>query len=155
MDGTLTLIFAKSETTWDIITKISASLQLRKKWILTKFGGCSSKNGLARSIRSFRHFWWEIQIWRHLEPSYLVQSGYLLRLTTGENLVLISQTTFEKLKFEHFSLSIPSLVGIKIVFENYFYTTVRALWGRKIFNFEFLKSDLRYQHQIFTTYYPQ
>ena len=117
MDGTLTLIFAKSETTWDIITKISASLQLRKKWILTKFGGCSSKNGPARSIRSFRHFWREIQIWRHLEPSYLVQSGYLLRLTTGENLVLISQTTFEKLKFEHFSLSIPSLVGIKIVFK--------------------------------------
>ena len=55
-------------------------------------------------------------------PSNLVQSGYLLRLTTGENLVLISQTIFEKLKFEHFSLSIPSLVGIKIVFENYFYT---------------------------------
>ena len=102
MDGTLTLIFAKSETTWDIITKISASLQLRKKWILTKFGGCSSKNGPARSIRSFRHFWREIQIWRHLEPSYLVQSGYLLRLTTGENLVLISQTTFEKFKFLDF-----------------------------------------------------
>ena len=38
--------------------------------------------------------------------SNLIQSGYLLRLTTGENLVLISQTTFEKLKFKHFSLSI-------------------------------------------------
>ena len=84
--------------------------------------GVAKKNGPARSIRSFRHFWREIQIWRHLEPSYLMQSGHLLRLTTGENLVLISQTTFEKLKFQHFSLSIPSLVGIKIVFENYFYT---------------------------------
>ena len=29
MDGTLTLIFAKSETTEDIITKLSAFLQLR------------------------------------------------------------------------------------------------------------------------------
>ena len=59
---------------------------------------------------------------KHLEPSYLVQSGYLLRLTTGENLMLIPQTTFEKLKFGHFSPLIPSLVSKKIVFENYFYT---------------------------------
>ena len=55
----------------------------------------------------------------HQKSSNLAQSGYLLRLTTGENLVLISQTTFEKLKFEHFSLSIPSLVGKKILFKNY------------------------------------
>ena len=44
MDGTLTLIFAKSETPQDITTKISAFLQLRKKRILTEFEGCGSKN---------------------------------------------------------------------------------------------------------------
>ena len=62
MDGTLTLIFAKLETNWNITTKISAFLQLRKKWILTKFEGCGSKNGPATPIWSFRHFWQEIQI---------------------------------------------------------------------------------------------
>ena len=31
-------------------------------------------------------------------------------------------TTFEKLKFEHFSLLIPSLVGMKMIFKNYFHT---------------------------------
>ena len=45
MDGTLTLIFANSLTTQDVMTKISASLQLTKKQILTKFGGCGSKMG--------------------------------------------------------------------------------------------------------------
>ena len=44
MDGTLTLIFANSLTTQDAMTKISASLQLNKKRILTKFGGCGTKN---------------------------------------------------------------------------------------------------------------
>ena len=58
----------------------------------------------------------------HLEPLCLLQRGYLLRFTTGEILVLISQTTFEKLKFKHFSHLIPSLVGKKIVFEKYFFT---------------------------------
>ena len=62
MDGTLTLIFAKLETTWNITTKISAFLQLRKKWILTKFEGCGSNFGPAMPIWSFRHFWQEIQI---------------------------------------------------------------------------------------------
>ena len=48
---------------------------------------------------------------RHQGPSNLVQSGYLLRLTTGENLVLISLTTFEKFKFEDFFLlSVPHYV---------------------------------------------
>ena len=62
MDIWLTLIFTKSETTWDIITKISAFLQLMKKWILSKFGGCSSKIELATPIWCFRRFWQEIQI---------------------------------------------------------------------------------------------
>ena len=62
MDGTLTLIFAKLKTSWNIITKISALLQLRKKWILTKFEGCDSKNGPATPIWSFKCFWREIQI---------------------------------------------------------------------------------------------
>ena len=55
----------------------------------------------------------------HLDPSFFVQSGFLLRLTTGENLVMISATTFEKFKIEYFSLSISSLVGKKIAFEKY------------------------------------
>ena len=42
-----------------------------------------------------------------------------MRLTTGENLVLISQTTFEKFKIEHFVFSIHPQIGIKIVFELY------------------------------------
>ena len=62
MDGTLTLIFTKLETSWNITTKISALLQLRMQWILTKFEGRGSKNGPALSIWSFRRFWREIQI---------------------------------------------------------------------------------------------
>ena len=50
MDGALKGVFPKSETTRDIITKISAFLQLQKKCILTKFGGCSSKNRPAMPI---------------------------------------------------------------------------------------------------------
>ena len=61
MDRTLTLIFANSLTTQDIITKLSAFLQLSKKRILTKFGGRGSKNGPATSSRNFRSFWWEFQ----------------------------------------------------------------------------------------------
>ena len=45
-----------------MVTKISASLQLRIIWILTKFEGCSSKIGPATPVRSFLHFWQEIQI---------------------------------------------------------------------------------------------
>ena len=62
MDRTLTLIFAKLETTWNITTKISAFLQLEEKWILTKFVECGSKIGPTTPIWSFRHFWQEIQI---------------------------------------------------------------------------------------------
>ena len=47
------------------------------------------KNGPATPIRSFRRFFAGIPTPRHLEPSALIQSGYLLRLTIGENLVLI------------------------------------------------------------------
>ena len=71
MDIWLTLIFAKSGTTWDIITKISAFLQLMKKWILTKFGGCGSKIEPATpvSILNFSRAWqsfkvsYALQIW--------------------------------------------------------------------------------------------
>ena len=62
MDGTLTLIFAKLETSQNITTKISALLQLIKRWILTKFEGHDSKNEPATPIPSFRRFWQEIQI---------------------------------------------------------------------------------------------
>ena len=62
MDGTLSLPFANSVTTQDIITKISAFLQLSLKWILTKFGGPGSKNKPATAIESFICFWREKQI---------------------------------------------------------------------------------------------
>ena len=55
MNGALKLIFAKLET--------AAFLQLRHKWILTKFGGCGSEIGPAMSIWGFGNFWQEIQIW--------------------------------------------------------------------------------------------
>ena len=76
MDGTLPLIFADSLTTQDIITKISAFLQLTRKWILTKFGGRGSKNVPAMPIRSFRGFWQEIQIFGTLETSNFLQGGF-------------------------------------------------------------------------------
>ena len=61
----------------------------------------------------------------------MVESWILISRATGENFVLISQTTFEKLKFEHFSLSIPSLVGIKIIFEDYFISTSEGIEREK------------------------
>ena len=57
MDGTLTLIFAKSKAIWNILMKISALLQLRSISILTKFQGHSSKIGSAMPVWSFRRFW--------------------------------------------------------------------------------------------------
>ena len=61
----------------------------------------------------------------HLEPSYLVQSGFLKILTVGKDLVLISQTISEKFKINRFVSSINFPLGKKIVFENYFITS----WG--------------------------
>ena len=112
MDGTLPLIYANSLTTQDIITKISAFLQLPKKWILSKFGGHGSKNAPATPIRSFRCFWRNIQIFGILETSNFLQGGFLSRLTTGENLVLISLTIFEKFKFDRFDFLKCHLEGM-------------------------------------------
>ena len=55
-------------------------------------------------------------------------------------------------QIEDFVFSIHPQIGIKIVFENYFQTHLGMNWKDKIFNFEFLKSGWRYQHQIFTSY---
>ena len=76
MDGTLTLIFANSLTTQDITIKISAFFQLTKKQILTKFGGCGSKNKPPTPIRSFTGFWWEIQILGTSETSNFLQGSF-------------------------------------------------------------------------------
>ena len=62
MDGALHTDFANFYTILGSATKISALLQLKEKWILTKFEGRGSKNGPAMPIWSFRHFWREIQI---------------------------------------------------------------------------------------------
>ena len=63
------------------MTKISAILQLTKKWIPPKFGGHGLKNKPAMLIRSFRGFWWEIQILGTLDTSNFLQGGFLSRLT--------------------------------------------------------------------------
>ena len=76
MDGTLTLIFANSKTTWDFVTKFSALLQLRKIWILTKFEGCSSKIGPTTPFWSFLHFWREIQILSTYDLNFLHKAGF-------------------------------------------------------------------------------
>ena len=49
----------------------------------------------------------------HLELSKFVQSGFIERVTIGENLVLISLTTFEKFELEHFVFSILPHIGKK------------------------------------------
>ena len=72
MDRTLTLIFAKLETTWNITTKISAFLQLRKKWILTKFEGCGSKTGPATPISILNYS----RAWQSFKVSYVLHIWY-------------------------------------------------------------------------------
>ena len=76
MDGTLTLIFAKSKTIWDILMKISALLQLRPISILTKFQGHSSKIGSATPVRIFTRFWREIQILGTYDLDFLYKAGF-------------------------------------------------------------------------------
>ena len=76
MDIWLTLIFAKSETTWYVIIKISAFLQLMKIWILSKFGGYSSKFEPATPNWSFRRFWQEIQILGTYDLDFWYKAGF-------------------------------------------------------------------------------
>ena len=83
MDGTLTLIFAKSETPKDITTKISAFLQLRKKRILTKFEGCGSKNGPATPI-SISNF---SRAWQSFKVSYALQILVNDRSLIGQQMI--------------------------------------------------------------------
>ena len=53
MDGALHTDFANFYTIWGIARKISALLQLRKKWILTKFEGRGSKNEPATVFENY------------------------------------------------------------------------------------------------------
>ena len=76
MDRTLTLIFANSVTTQDIITKISAFFQITLEWILTKFEGCGLKSKGATPIRSFLHSWREIQILSTYDLDFLYKAGF-------------------------------------------------------------------------------
>ena len=89
--------------------------------------------------------------WLHPKTSNLVKSCNLIRLTTGENLVVISQTISEKFKINRFVSSIYSPRGNKIIFKNYFITSWGIDWKDKTVNFEFLRDGLRYHHQIFTS----
>ena len=53
MDGGPYTDFAKFETVWDSLTKVSALLQVREKLILCNFGGYGSKIGPAMPISSW------------------------------------------------------------------------------------------------------
>ena len=75
MDGALHTDFANFYTTWGSITKISASLQLKIIWILTKFEGCSWKIGPAMPIKRFLRFCWEIQIMNTYDLNILCKAG--------------------------------------------------------------------------------
>ena len=50
MDGTLTLIYAKLETTWDITTKISDFYNLGRNWFSPNLKGVAQKMGLPCSF---------------------------------------------------------------------------------------------------------
>ena len=84
---------------------------------------------------------------RYIEPSYLVQSWFLLRVTNGEKLVWISQTIIEKCKIENFVVSITSPYCIKIVFW-IISLSYREGMGRKNVQFWISLKWLRYQHPL-------
>ena len=85
MDRTLHTDFAKSRTTWDILTKISTLLKLWKIWFLTKFKGCSSKIETAMPMGSFLRFLREIQILSTYDLDFLCKAGFY----RGQQLVKI------------------------------------------------------------------
>ena len=79
-------------------------------------------------------------------PSNLVESWKLISTTTGENLVSISQTTFEKFKINQ-NISLP--------LDNQSY--ILYLWMSNVYSegwimddIALLKSVLKYQNYIFT-----
>ena len=134
MDGTLTLIFTKLETSWNITTKTSALLQLRKKWILTKFEGCGSKKKPATPIWSFRCFWWEIQI----QCTKSLQIWYKVGTYWGEQLVKIwcwyLKSLLRNSNFKIFCLpSVPHLE--KNSFWKLFFFQVGDTWKTKNLKF--------------------
>ena len=66
MDGALHTDFANFYTIWVSATKISGLLQLRKKWILTKFEEYGSKIGPATPIWNSKLNWvWQVQFLSH------------------------------------------------------------------------------------------
>ena len=65
-----------------------------------------------------------------------------------------SKHIWEIKNWRFFSYKCPPLEK-KLFLKIIFFPSGGHLEGKKIFNFEFLKSDLRYQHQIFTSCLPQ
>ena len=120
MDGTLTLIFAKSKTIWDILMKISALLQLRPISILTKFQGRSSKIGSATPVRSFRRFWREIQILGTYDLDFCTK--WVFKEVKGWwNLgVNIFKHFWEIQNWKVLFIQIPSNICISRIFKNCF-----------------------------------
>ena len=70
---------------------------------------------LCHAHRKFLMFLAGNPNFEHLWPWFSVQIGFLERLTTGENLVLISQSTFEKFKINRFVFSMCLQLGKKIL----------------------------------------
>ena len=150
MDRALHADFANFYTIWGSTTKISGLLQLRKRWVLTKFKGCGSKMGLPRPFEVLNVFGGKSKS-KALNAFKFGPKRVPIEVNNWWKFGVDISNHFWDIQFGTFLFfKVPSL-WYKIVFENYFYTTVRALWKKKMFKIEYLKSGLRYQHQIFTS----
>ena len=98
-------------------TKTLASLQLEKKKFSSNLEGLAQKMHLLRPFDVLDVFSRK-SISKSSRAFIFGEIRYLVRSTTGGNLVLIPQTTFEKLKIESFLVLIRTLVGKKIPSKN-------------------------------------
>ena len=110
---------------WGIMTKISAFLQLKKKWILTKFEGCGSKNRPATPIGSFRCFWQEIQI----QATWSLQIWHKVCTYWGEKLVKIWFWYLKPLSQKWFETSKPNFHKLFTSIGTHFVPNLKALGG--------------------------
>ena len=111
MHSTLILLFPKPFEV--VLPKVQHIYNLGKNEFSPNLKGVAQKMGLPRPLEVLEAFGGK---------SKFEAPRALKRLTIDENLVLISLTSFEIFKFENFSSSKCPQLGIKIVFENYFYT---------------------------------
>ena len=74
----------------------------------------------------------------------------ILQSTSTTQREMNSHQVWDIQNLTFFFLKVASL-QYKNYFQKLLYTLVRALWKIKMLKIEYLKSGLRYQHQIFTT----